>query len=324
MKHLKNTHCPVCNHIETMFLNEKENIYSCIACGFQSNDFSQNIISAWNNRTQTAHISKKNQRIYSINKSAQYYFQSTYKSNIQAMQYVKSRGFTEKDAEQFGFGFTRGGLTTFLLSQGYELEELIEAGLSTQQGKDFFFYRLTIPIKDNLGNIVGFGGRILYDGKPKYLNTSETPVFHKSSIFYGIHDFNWNSEYIILCEGYMDVITMHKYGFYETLAGMGTALTNNHCLLLKQFDKPIICVYDSDAAGQKAAEKNMLLLQKHGIVCHCIILQGAKDPDEYLQKYGAENLRALLQTQLTRSELLLQSEQISDLYRFCEIFSSTI
>lgn len=324
MKHLKNTYCPVCNHIETTFLNEKENIYSCIACGFQTNNFSQNIISTWNHDIQTAYLSEKNKRIYNINKSAQYYFQSTYRANMQALQYVRNRGFTEKDADDFGFGFTRGGLTTFLLSQGYELKELIEAGLSTQQGKDFFFYRLTIPIKDNLGNIIGFGGRILYDGKPKYLNTPDTSVFHKSSVFYGIHNFNLDSEYVILCEGYMDVITMHKHGFCETLAGMGTALTNNHCLLLKQFNKPVICIYDSDGAGQKAAEKNMLLLQKHGVICHAVVLQNAKDPDEYLQKYGAESLKALLQTQLTRSELLLQSEQISDLHSFCEIFSSKI
>ena len=320
MKHMQYTRCPACGHTGTILANEENDMQSCIACGFRINSFSTDMLRIWNDYALPVQMHSGYQRLFRLNKDANLYFHECLTKDKNAWHYLKKRGFTEEDIVRFEFGYTDGNLTSYLLSLGYRIEEIIVAGLADKTGRDFFRYRIMIPIKDNLGNITGFGGRVMHDSKPKYLNVPETPIFHKSSVFYGLHDFDWNCDSIILCEGYMDVISMHKHGFRQTIAGMGTALTQNHCMILKQIGKPVICLYDSDGAGQSAALKNMLLMQKSGISCHCVLLENAKDPDEFLKKYGAEAMKEQLSNTLTRKQLILRNSSVTDIHEFVRAF----
>lgn len=323
MQNMRYNKCPVCGHVSTLFFDMQNQIQNCIACGYRTNTFSANMVSRWNNQMPVPEF-EQSDILYQINNDAQIYFQECLQNDDNAQRYLKKRGFQEQDIERFGFGFSHGHVIEFLLSRGYQIEDVMIAGLMNKGGKDFFSYRIMIPIRDNLKRIIGFGGRVLYDGKPKYMNTQETPIFHKSGVFYGIHEMDWKSDHVILCEGYMDVISMHKAGYRQALAAMGTALTANHCMILRQIGKPIVCVYDSDNAGQTAAIKNMLLLQKFGVSCTAVVLEGAKDPDEFLKAHGKEKMDEQLKVRKTRSELILSREQVPDLYEFTKCFCSEL
>ena len=205
--------------------------------------------------------------------------------------------------KHFGLGFAPksfDALTGHMKKKGYTEEELCTAFLckKSENGSrvfDLFRNRVIFPVIDTTGNIVAFGGRVLDDSKPKYLNSSDTPAFKKSHVLFGMNYAKDHcAEQIILCEGYMDTIAMHAAGFENAVATLGTAITSEHARLLARYTKRVIINYDSDEAGQKAAYKAMRLLDEVGLEVKVLKLTGAKDADEYIRTYGADAFRSLL------------------------------
>ena len=205
--------------------------------------------------------------------------------------------------KHFGLGFSPndfGLLTTHLKKCGYKEDEMIQAflcGKSQKTGRayDYFRNRVIFPIIDVSGNIIGFGGRVMDDSKPKYLNTSDTPGFKKSKNLFALNYAKSHcAEELILCEGYMDVIAMHAAGFENAVATLGTALTAEQARMMTKYTKKVIVSYDSDEAGQRAADRAIRLLGEVGLEVRILKLPGAKDPDEFIKKYGADRLRSVL------------------------------
>lgn len=203
----------------------------------------------------------------------------------------------------FGLGFAPndfGTLTRYMREKGYSEEELTAGflcGRSQKTGRlfDLFRNRVMFPVIDTTGNIVAFGGRVMDDSKPKYLNSSDTPGFKKSRVLFGLN-FAKNScaERLILCEGYMDTIAIQAAGFENAVATLGTAITPEHARMLARYTKQVVINYDSDEAGQKAANKAMRLLDEVGLDVRVLKLTGAKDADEYIHKFGADAFRKML------------------------------
>jgi DNA primase len=196
---------------------------------------------------------------------------------------------------------------------GYTEEELIAAflcGKSQKTGRafDMFRNRVIFPVIDTAGNIVAFGGRVMDDSKPKYLNSSDTPGFKKSRILFGLNYAKNNcAEQMILCEGYMDTIAMHAAGFENAVATLGTAITPEHARLLARYTKRVIINYDSDEAGQRAANKAMALLDEVGLEVRVLKLTGAKDADEYIRTYGADAFRSVIENSHTAFDFKLRN-----------------
>jgi DNA primase len=196
-------------------------------------------------------------------------------------------------------------------AKGYRDEELREAflcGKSERTGKyfDYFRGRLIFPIIDNFGNVVGFGGRATDDeSKPKYLNTSDTPVFKKSRNLFAMNFArSCCEEYIILCEGYMDVIAVNIAGFPNAVATLGTALTPDQARIMAKYTKKVVISYDSDEAGQAAAKRAIPLLEEAGLEVSVLKMRDAKDPDEYIKKFGADKFRALIEGSRSKFDFL--------------------
>lgn len=233
------------------------------------------------------------------------------------MDYLKGkRGLSEATIKHFGLGYAPEGfgmLTDHMHRLGYSDEELQTAflcGKSQKTGRsyDYFRNRVIFPIIDPLGNVVAFGGRVLDDSKPKYLNTSDTPAFRKSNHLFALNFArNCCAEQMILCEGYMDVIALHAAGFEFAVATLGTAITPNHARIFAKYTKKVIISYDSDEAGQNAANKAMHVLGEVGVDVRVLKLTGAKDPDEYIQKFGADRFRHVLDSSRTGFEYKLEA-----------------
>lgn len=204
----------------------------------------------------------------------------------------------------FGIGYAPddfGALTHHLLSMGYSAEEMTLAclcgmGKKNRKPYDYFRNRIIFPIIDTAGNVIAFGGRVIDGSMPKYLNSSDTPVFKKSRNLYALNFAKQScAQRLILCEGYMDVIAMHAAGFENAVATLGTAMTPEHARIMSRYTKQVIIAYDSDAAGQTAAAKAIHLLETVGTDVRILRMNGAKDPDEYIKKFGADKFRLLLE-----------------------------
>ncbi len=252
-----------------------------------------------------AGVSRK--RVLEMNLEAAKFFRAClFDSNIgaQGMDYFcRDRGLSVATVKHFGLGFAPdsfGSLTDHMHRLGYSDEELIAAclcGKSPRTGRvyDYFRNRVIFPIIDSSGNVVAFGGRVLDDSKPKYLNSSDTPAFKKSKQLFALN-FAKNScaERMILCEGYMDVIALHAAGFEYAVATLGTAITPDHARIFSKYTQKVIISYDSDEAGQNAANKAMRILGEVGMEVRVLKLSDAKDPDEYIKKFGADAFRRAL------------------------------
>ncbi len=233
------------------------------------------------------------------------------------MSYFKGkRGLSEATIKHFGLGYapdTFGSLTEYMHKKGFtdrELQTAFLCGKSQKTGRsyDYFRGRVMFPILDTSGNIVAFGGRVLDDSKPKYLNTSDTPAFKKSNQLFALNFARHSgAERMILCEGYMDVIAMHAAGFENAVATLGTAITPNHARIFSKYTKQVVISYDADDAGQAAAKKAMQILSEVGIEVRILRVEGAKDPDEYIRKFGAERFSRLLDASRTGFEYQLES-----------------
>lgn len=253
-------------------------------------------------------MAEKRRRIYEINREAARFFHNCLFSpeGETALEYFKSRGYTKKTLVRFGMGYAPDDwrkLLSYMREKGYSYEELYEANLANKSEKngrvnfyDSFRNRVMVPIIDARGNVVAFGGRVLDDSKPKYINTSDTPVYKKSLGVFGLNFAkNTKEKNLILVEGYMDAIALHQAGFDNTIACLGTALTSEMAHLLSRYTEEIVLSYDADEAGQKATEKAIGIFSSIGMKIRVAKLSGGKDPDEILKKYGPERFRSLLE-----------------------------
>lgn len=240
----------------------------------------------------------KRSRLLAINKEAAkyFYFQLRAKQGEPGLHYLRKRQLTDETIHRFGLGYankTADDLVRYLKGKGYSEELIREAGLCNTDEKhgmyDKFWNRVMFPIEDINHRVIGFGGRVMGDGKPKYLNSPETPIFDKSRNLYGLN-FARSSRKgnIILCEGYMDVIAMHQAGFNQAVASLGTAFTLGQAGLLKRYAKEVLLSYDSDGAGVKAALRAIGILKEAGLTGRVINLEPYKDPDEFIKNLGAD------------------------------------
>ena len=250
-------------------------------------------------------VSRK--RIYAMNLEAAKFFRNCLidkELGAEALEYLsQKRKLSMATIKRFGLGYSPndfGMLTSHLKRLGYTDEEMqigFLAGKSQKTGRSYDYYRnrVIFPIIDTSGNIVAFGGRVMDDSKPKYLNTSDTPAFKKSRNLFALNFAKKHcEEYMILCEGYMDVIALHEAGFENAVATLGTAITSEQARIFAKYTKKVIVCYDSDDAGQNATQKAIRLLGEVGVELRILKLSGAKDPDEYIKKFGAESFRRML------------------------------
>ncbi len=233
-----------------------------------------------------------------INKlAAQYYYvQLKNEQGAHALAYLKNRELSDDTIRAFGLGYSNkysNDLYQYLRSKGYQSEMLLKAGLVSMDERqgvyDKFWNRVMFPIMDANSRVIGFGGRVMGDGKPKYLNSPETIIFDKSRNLYGLNRARSTKKpYFLLCEGYMDVISLHQAGFTNAVASLGTALTAGHASLIKRYVQEVYLTYDSDEAGTKAALRAVPILKDVGITARIIRMEPYKDPDEFIKNLGAE------------------------------------
>ena len=237
-------------------------------------------------------------RILNVNKmtAKYYYYQLRTENGRQAMEYLKNRCLSDETIRSFGLGYSNkysNDLYLYLKKQGVSDELLRESGLMNVDERkgmyDKFWNRVIFPIMDVNNRVIGFGGRVMGDGKPKYLNSPETAVFDKSRNLYGLNVARTaRKKSMLVCEGYMDVISMHQAGFKNSVASLGTALTTQHASLLKRYTDEVILTYDSDGAGIKAALRAIPMLKAAGISTRVLHMNPYKDPDEFIKTLGPE------------------------------------
>lgn len=251
--------------------------------------------------------SKKRMRLYEMNREAGKYFHKQLFSpqGAAGLDYLRNRGLSDHTIKRFGLGYAVDdyhNLHYYMKSLGYSDYELVDGSLlATNNNRvyDKFRNRVMFPIFDTRGNVVAFGGRTLLNEKniPKYLNSAETMIFHKSDLLFALDKAkNSKADYFILCEGYMDVIAMHQAGFDSAVASLGTSLTAQQANMISRLGKKeVILSYDSDAPGQAAASRGINLLSEAGVRARVLKMDGAKDPDEFIKRFGAETFRSLIE-----------------------------
>lgn len=244
-------------------------------------------------------MSKLRTRVFEANREAARFYYSTLNSPIGAkgLEYFHSRGLSDRTIRHFGLGFADddwSSLCKHLHSKGFKDNELVAANLAVKRKNgngvyDRFTNRVMFPIIDLRGNVIAFGGRIMTDEKPKYLNTSDTPVFKKSANLFSLNNAkNSGTRTLILCEGYMDVISVNQAGFTNAVATLGTALTSEQAMLMKRYSDEVIICYDADEAGQKATARAIPILRNAGLLIRVLSIPNGKDPDEFIRSKGAD------------------------------------
>ncbi len=254
-------------------------------------EFSQEARQKESRRTQLLEVNREAAKYF--------YFQLRSPQGKPGYEYFKNRQLSEETMKQFGLGYankTSDDLVHYLHSKGYKDDLLTEAGLATFDERfgmhDKFWNRVMFPIQDSNHRVIGFGGRVMGDGKPKYLNSPETPIFDKSRNLYGLNFARTSRKNnFILCEGYMDVIAMHQAGFNQAVASLGTAFTSGQANILRRYTENIYLAYDSDGAGVNAALRAIGILREVGLTGKIINMQPYKDPDEFIKNLGAEEFQ---------------------------------
>ncbi|MCR5295043.1 MAG: DNA primase [Lachnospiraceae bacterium] len=248
--------------------------------------------------------SDKKTRLLAASKKAAGYFHYILKTGEgeRGLAYLRKRGLADETIRKFGLGYSgRGGdsLYRYLKSKGFDDPLLAESGLFRVDEKngfsDLFWNRVMFPIPDARGRVIAFGGRVMGDGKPKYLNSPETFIFNKRRNLFGLNlARSTRRPYLILCEGYMDVISLHSAGFDCAVASLGTALTEQQASLMRRFKEDVLLIYDSDSAGRAATLRAIPILEAAGIAARVVNLKPYKDPDEFLQAMGPEAMEERL------------------------------
>ena len=312
--------CPFHNEKSPSFsVSPNKQMYYCFGCGAGGNVFT--FIMEYENQTfpeamkvladragialpeaalteEPKRERNKRQLLLEINKTAAnyFYYQLNNEQGQQAREYLENRKLSKETQIHFGLGYASkysNDLYLYLKKKGYSDQILKETGLLTYDEKhgahDKFWNRVMFPIMDVNNKVIGFGGRVMGDGTPKYLNSPETMLFDKSRNLYGLNYARTSRKsYMIICEGYMDVIAMHQAGFTNAVASLGTAFTMQHSVLLKRYTQEVRLAYDSDGAGQKAALRAIPILKSAGINVRVIHMNPYKDPDEFIKNLGIE------------------------------------
>ena len=247
---------------------------------------------------------ERREKILEINRQAALAFHRWLNSpeGTEGLNYLQNRGLSRNTLTRFGLGFAPNSwdsLITELSAQGYDKRDLLDAGLavSTKEGRiyDRFRNRVMFPIIDVRGSVIGFGGRVMDNATPKYLNSPDTPVYNKSRNVFALNLAKTSKAgRVILTEGYMDAVALHQAGFDSAVASLGTALTEEHGQLLSRYFKESVIAYDGDGAGVAAAQRAIPLLEKAGLKVKVLRMQGAKDPDEFIRAHGREAFAKLL------------------------------
>ena len=257
---------------------------------------------------------RQQERLWALMKEAARYFHTQLYSPAgeEGLRYAQKRGMPKGTLTKFGIGFapnTWNGLCDAMRKKGYTDQELRDAGLvSEKNGRiyDRFRNRLMFPIIDTRGNIIGFGGRVMDDSTPKYLNSPETLIFNKRKNLFGLNLAKKSKlGYLILVEGYMDAIALHQYGFDCAVASLGTSLTEEHATILSRYTEQVYLIYDADEAGQRAAQRAIPMLERAGLRIKVLKIRDAKDPDEFLKKFGPDKFKLLLEESANRVEYQL-------------------
>ena len=267
-------------------------------------------------------LSKKRMRLLSANREAARFFNACLmeEKNRPALEYFLSRGLSMNTIRHFGLGYAPNewrALIEHLRKKGFTDEELVLANLARRSDKDGrvsyydnFRNRVMFPIIDLRGNVIAFGGRVMDDSKPKYINTSDTLVYKKSNGVFALNFAkNANDNKLILVEGYMDVIALHQAGFTNAIACLGTAFTNEQANLLSRYAEEILICYDNDEAGQKATQKALGVLGKTGVKLRVVKMEGGKDADEIIRKHGKARFDSLLGKAANKTEYKLLEER---------------
>ncbi len=218
----------------------------------------------------------------------------------EGLEYYRSRGYGDRIIRRFGLGYAPDSfhmLHDALAAKGFRDEELVTGWLCRQKNGvyDAFRHRVMVPIIDVRGNVIAFGGRVLDDSKPKYLNSGDTPVFQKTHNLFALNFAKETGRRLILCEGYMDVIALHQAGFSEAVAALGTSFTMDHAALAARYADEVFVVFDADSAGKKGAVRAMELLRRTGVRVRVVTVPQGKDPDEYLRTHAPDQFKLLLQ-----------------------------
>lgn len=312
--------CPFHNEKSPSFsVSRQKQMYYCFGCGVGGNVFT--FLMEYENFSFTEAVEFLAQRsgvelpkaeyskeakeraglkakLLEINKAAARYFYVQLKSEQGKVGYTyfRERMLSDETIRAFGLGYSNkysDDLYRYLRAKGYPEDMIRQAGLISVDEKhgvyDKFWNRVMFPIMDANSRVIGFGGRVMGDGKPKYLNSPETPIFDKSRNLYGLNRARSSRKpYFLLCEGYMDVIAMHQAGFTEAVASLGTSLTTGHASLIRRYVQEVYLTYDSDGAGTKAALRAIPILREAGISAKVIRMDPYKDPDEFIKNLGAE------------------------------------
>lgn len=259
-------------------------------------------------------LSKRRRRILEMNREAARFYHSVLLSpeGKVGYDYYIGRALSAATINHFGLGFAPNqwdALLKYMRAKGYQPAELVDAGLARKGQKgyyDNFRNRVMTPIIDVRGNVIAFGGRVLDDSKPKYINTGDTLVYKKTNELFALNFAKDSKEdALILCEGYMDVIAMHQAGFTNAVAGCGTALTTEQVRLISRYAKEVILTYDADEAGQKALQKAMTLFDQTDVKVRIPALVGGKDPDEIIRTYGRDKFKGMLEGASNETEFRL-------------------
>ena len=317
--------CPFHNDKSPSFtVSQDKQIYKCFSCGEAGNVLTfimkykkLNFLEAAKYLADKASItlnmgskensavSKKKQLMYKINVDSARYFFANLQKNKYSKDYFLNRGIKEETIKRFGLGYSLDNwhaLMNYLKKRGYKEEILLEAGLILRSEKkgnlyDRFRNRVMFPVFDVKGNVIGFGGRVLDDSKPKYLNSPETIIFQKGINLYGLNfaiKNNLKEDFIIIVEGYMDLIALHQAGITNVVASLGTALTVNQARLLKRYVSKVIISYDADVAGQTATLRGLEILKNAGFEIKVLTVPQGKDPDEFVRNNGKEAFLRLI------------------------------
>ena len=261
---------------------------------------------------------RQQERLWALCKEAARFFNARLygPDGEEGLAYAQKRGMPKSTLTKFGIGFAPNSwnaLCDAMTAKGYTEEELKETGLAAVSRKngriyDYFRNRLMFPIIDVRGNVIGFGGRVMDDSTPKYLNSPETIIFNKRRNLFGLNlAKKTKMDYLILVEGYMDAVALHQYGFDCAVASLGTALTEEHAALLARYTEQVMLIYDGDQAGQNATRRAIPMLEKAGLQVKVLQMRDAKDPDEFLKKFGADRFRLLLEEASNRVEYQLRA-----------------
>ncbi|MFY9474216.1 MAG: DNA primase [Tepidanaerobacteraceae bacterium] len=311
--------CGVGGNVFTFIMN-KENLSFPEAVRFLADKFNVRLPEKINSKLSQEF--RERREYYKINRFAAKFFNYCLlhtRDGSRALSYIKQRGLTEETVEKFFLGYAPSswdGLIKYARKMGIDSATLEKAGLAIarkdKQGHyDRFRNRLMFPIEDVTKNIIGFGGRALDDSMPKYLNSPETPLFSKGDNLYALSKIEKDPALdVIIVEGYMDCITLHQHGFRQTVASLGTALTQKQAKLLKKYTGGVILSYDADAAGEAATERGMEILAQEGLRVKILSLPKGKDPDEIIREKGGQSFQKLLDSSLDLVSYKLQKAKL--------------